>query len=79
MFVMGGQKTRDTGVMNEFGKHLRTMRRNKNLTQEDLAVKAGVSISQVARIESGKLNTTISTIVSLARALDVEPGDLFKW
>jgi transcriptional regulator with XRE-family HTH domain len=58
---MGGQAIRDLQIMKQFGKQLREQRVKKSLTQEELALKAGVSQSQVGRIECGKLNTTIST------------------
>lgn len=73
------QRIRNAGVMSEFGNHLRSLRLEKNLTQEELAFRAEICTSQIARIESGKLNTTISTVSSLARALDMLPSDLFGW
>ena len=46
------------------------------MTQEELAFKADIAFSSVARIESGKLNTTISTVAVLATALGVEKAEL---
>jgi transcriptional regulator with XRE-family HTH domain len=69
---MGGQKVRDLSVMVQFGERLRQLRKEKNLTQKELALKAGLSTSQIARIETGKLNTTISTLVIISRAIDIE-------
>jgi transcriptional regulator with XRE-family HTH domain len=69
---MGGQKTRDTQVMRKIGARLRTLRRGKNITQKRLAEKAGLSTSQIARLELGRLNTTISTLVIIARSLDTD-------
>jgi DNA-binding XRE family transcriptional regulator len=76
--IMGGQRVRDTGIMAKFGHHLRSVRLKKQLTQEELGYKANISTSQVARIEAGKLNTTISTVISLARAMEVDPSDFFE-
>jgi predicted transcriptional regulator len=48
------------------------MRIKKNLTQEQLAKKAGTQQSAVARIESGNINPSIEQIDKLARAMDAE-------
>lgn len=75
---MGGQKVRDTEIMAKFGQHVRSARLKQHLTQEELSYKAAISTSQIARIEAGRLNTTISTVISLARALDIDPAEFFE-
>ncbi len=69
-------RVRDAEVLEQFGKRLRDVRLNQGMTQEDLAHKADIAFSSVARIETGKLNTTISTIAALARALNVDKQEL---
>ncbi len=64
--------------MKIFGKNVHDIRLSKGYTQEYLAEEAKISQVQVARIESGKLNTSISTVASLAIALNVEVGEFFK-
>ena len=75
---MGGQKIRDPAVMKKFGQRVLLLRKQKKLTQQQLAIQAGLSTSQIARIETGKLNTTISTLFSIAKAIDVELADFFR-
>jgi transcriptional regulator with XRE-family HTH domain len=75
---MGGQKTRNTVVMARFGQQLRHERTKQRLTQESLSMAADISTSQVARIEAGKLNTTLSTLLRISKALNIDPGDLFQ-
>lgn len=70
-------KIRSEEVMSIFGKNVCKLRLQKSLTQEQLAEDAQISQVQVARIESGKLNTSISTVVALAKALNVEVGEFF--
>jgi predicted transcriptional regulator len=65
--------------MKAFGLHLKKVRESKGLTQEELAYKADVAVSSVGRIETGTLNTTISTIVILSRALGVHKKDLLDF
>lgn len=64
--------------MSTFGKNVLRIRLENGLTQEQLADEAGISQVQVARIESGKLNTSISTVVAIADALNTDIGNLFK-
>lgn len=71
-------KIRNEDVMMNFGKNVCKIRVLKGYTQEQLADEANISQVQVARIESGKLNTSISTVYALAKALGVEEGDFFK-
>jgi transcriptional regulator with XRE-family HTH domain len=71
-------KVRNIDVMNRFGKNVRRIRIEISMTQEQLADESGISQVQVARIESGKLNTSISTVSAIASALKVNEGELFK-
>ncbi len=70
-------KVRNEEVMKLFGNNVQRLRLSKGFTQEFLAEEAQISQVQVARIESGKLNTSISTVVSIAKALGVNVGELF--
>ena len=54
---------------------LRAIRERKALTQDELAVMAGVSRQTVVKIEGG-LEPRPPTVRKLARALEVEPSDL---
>lgn len=58
--------------------NLRKYRTAKDLTQEALANAAGIEYSQVSRIERGLLNTSISVVFALAKALDIKPGELLS-
>ncbi len=72
------QKIRNEQVIQNVGKNLRRIRTEKGFTQEQLAEESLVSQVQIARIESGKLNTTISTIAALGSALNVDIGVFFE-
>jgi predicted transcriptional regulator len=62
-----------------FGNHLREIRESKKLSQEELAYQAGLSQSQIYRIEKGLINTTVSTVVQISEALEVNCKDLFDF
>jgi transcriptional regulator with XRE-family HTH domain len=70
---------RNKAYLTAFGKHLRKVRKEKAMTMMDLAHEAEIEYSQIAKIERGLSNTTISTIQILAQALGVKPADLFQF
>lgn len=47
---------KDKKYLKEFGENLKTIRTAKNLTQQNLADVLEVEISQVSRIERGRIN-----------------------
>jgi len=60
-------------------KHLKKVRMAKGYSQEELAYESGMTLSQIARIETVKINPTVSTIFKLARTLQVPVSDLFDF
>mgnify|MGYP003881214157 CR=1 FL=1 len=63
----------------DFGLQLRALREERNLSQTKLEAIAGLSKNQVWRIEKSEVNTTISNLVLLAKALDVQIKELFEF
>lgn len=72
------QYLRDNDFLKSFGNHLRKVRKEKKFTQEQLANDIGVEISQISRIERGILNTSISTVNEIAKALNIPLNKLFE-
>lgn len=66
----------EKGIVN-FGNRVRQMRLAKNISQEQLAFDAGLEYSQLSRIERGVINTSISHVFVIAKALKVHPSELF--
>ena len=62
-----------------FGKRLKELRAIKKMTQEDLAYTSGISLSQIARIETGKINPTICTVNIIAKTLKVQAKELLDF
>jgi len=60
------------------GDRLRDLRKRKLLTQEQLAVRSGVGIATIVRVERNQVEPRGSTIRKLAEALSVEPEELVK-
>ncbi len=72
-------KIRNEEFIIAFGKRVMQLRKNKGLSQYVLADLANINRSQVIGIETGKINTTLSTIKCLAEALDVDIIELFDF
>ena len=62
-------------VRRAFATVLSEYRKAKGLSQEELAFRAGLSMSMVSLLETDKRQPTISTIWSLAQALEVTLTD----
>lgn len=56
----------------QLARQLIEARLAKNLTQEELAKKAGVNQATIARLESGMSNPTMATVSRVASALGKE-------
>ncbi len=63
-------------AIERFGKQLQRLRAERSLTQEQLAVKAGLARVYLTKLESGQHDPSLSTLVRLARALRVSVTDL---
>lgn len=64
-------------ILIDFGKRLKSIRIDKNFTQEQLAFTIGAEISQISRIERGVINTSLLSLMKIAEALDISPKELF--
>jgi transcriptional regulator with XRE-family HTH domain len=70
-------------VLRKLGLALRRQRRQAALTQEALALRAGMERTHVSAIERGEGNPTVVSVVRLCDALEVNPAVVFatldKW
>ncbi len=64
--------------MGELGKNLRAARLDLGLSQEEIAERSGVPQGEVSRIERGERDPRVSTLLQLAKAIGVSPGQLLE-
>lgn len=69
-------KLRNKEELEQFGKKLNQLRVSKNLTLENLAFEAEMEVSQIHRIEKGKINPTLTTLNALAKGLKIKLAEL---
>ena len=60
-----------------FGKNVARLRARRNLTQEKLAEKAGVSARYLQSVEAGEYLPTLPTLARLKSALRCDWSELF--
>lgn len=65
-------------LLKTIGKNMRLYRGKRKLTQAQLYAKIGCHRSYICRIENAKINIFLSTLIRIAKALKVRPGDLVK-
>ncbi|MFN5984148.1 MAG: helix-turn-helix domain-containing protein [Fluviicola sp.] len=59
------------------GEKIKENRLKNNLTQMDLASLCNIERSNLSRIESGKSNVTLQTLVLISDALNIDIKELF--
>jgi transcriptional regulator with XRE-family HTH domain len=64
--------------VSDLGRNLRAARERLGLTQEQISQRSGVQAGEVSRIERGMRDPKVSTLERLAKAVEVDPGDLLR-
>lgn len=70
---------RRQNVIEGFGKHLKQLRENYNMSQLQLSLSSGITITYISKIENGRFNTSISHLAALAEAFELPLRDLMDF
>lgn len=62
-----------------FGNNLGEIRNSKKLSFRSLSQKCDIDYADLNKIEKGKRNITLSTILELAKGLEIHPKELFEF
>ena len=60
-------------MIEDFAHKLHEARKAKGLTQKELGAKIGLPQSHISQIEAGRIDIRLSSLLELARLLDLEP------
>lgn len=71
--------TRDEKWLKAFGEHFRMIRLRLKLTQKNLAFESEVEVSQISRLENGKINPTVTSLLTYAKAMNISASELFEF
>ncbi len=67
-----------TGPLPGLARRIRRLRERRGLTQEDFAVRCGISVSFASLLERGERSPSAETLVQVAAALGVSLAELFQ-
>lgn len=65
--------------LQKFANNLKTLRKLKGITQDDLGAVEGISRSTIGMVETGRTDITLSKIKIIADALGIHPKDLLDF
>ncbi len=60
------------------GEKIRGYRKAKNLSQENLAERVGISVTHLSHIETGNTKLSLPVFVAIAQALEIQTDDLLN-
>ncbi|MDE6585320.1 MAG: helix-turn-helix domain-containing protein [Clostridia bacterium] len=62
----------------EFGANLAKKRAEAHLSAYELSLRIGKDASYIHKVESGKINVSLKSILKICEVLEIEPIELFK-
>jgi len=63
-------------ILNKIGSKVRELRESKNYSLQEFSDKLDIEYNNLIRIEKGRSNFTIGTLIKIANALEVELKEL---
>lgn len=75
---MVSRRKKRTSEAVTFGAMIRRLRTDRGLTQEKLAELADLNVSYIGFLERGENVPTLTIVLDLAEALEVDAGDLVR-
>ncbi len=72
------KKAQEHQIKKEFGERLRSIRQQKSLSQEALALACELDRTYIGGVERGERNISLINIYRIARALSISPKELMQ-
>ncbi|HFK5538327.1 TPA: helix-turn-helix domain-containing protein [Elizabethkingia anophelis] len=67
-------------ILRKFGEHVKDLRIKSGLTQDDVVLNSSkITKGTVSDIENGKRNFAFTTLIDLAKGLNISPKDLLNF
>ncbi|MBO4864304.1 MAG: helix-turn-helix transcriptional regulator [Eubacterium sp.] len=60
------------------GERIKSIRMSRNISQEEFAEKAGISVSYLSQIENGHKNPRATILCKICTGNDIQPNQLFS-
>lgn len=71
-------RVKDEELIKALGDQVRAIRLTQSLTMEQLAERCQLDYRQIARVEHGEINSSISMVNRIAEGLGLSLGELFS-
>ena len=68
----------ETTINLTFGKIVATLRKERSISQEELAFRCSVHRTYIGALERGEKSPTLNTIEKIAKGLNIPISELFK-
>ena len=65
--------------LKNLGENIAAIRKEKGLSQIQLADEMDMERSNLRRIEAGRTNLTVATLYRISKALNIRPEELFRF
>lgn len=65
-------------LLKKIGRRIAELRQDAEQTQEQLAAKLRITLKYLQRVEAGRHNLSVDSLVRFSRALKAEPMTLFE-
>ena len=73
------EKVPNSDFLVQFGKQVEKSRKKKKLSYRKLAQNCNIDYSDISKIEKGKANITMLTLLELAKGLEIHPKKLLDF
>lgn len=73
------KKKADKKFLKALGKRIKELRKEQEMSQDQLSFETGIRREQVIRIESGTQNTSIDILKNIADVFEISLKDLFDF
>ncbi len=68
----------ESEILNKFGERVRQLRKQKDISQEELAHRADLHRTYIGMIERAEKNITLLNIEKIANALEVKVSEILN-
>lgn len=72
-------KSSDKEAIKKFGENIRRLRDAQKLSLRDVSINCNIDNSKISKIEQGQVNITLTTMLELAKGLNVTQSELLKF
>ena len=73
------QKKKTEDLKTQFGRRLQTLRKSAGLTQDELALRTGLTVESISKIERGLQGPRFDSLELIADALSLSVVELFSF